>query len=366
MPDTAIIKRLSPYCRVYSSRRGKLQEYPDVYNGIRHYRVALIKSVPCYLRFGRFQVRFFHPDQVKTCRRCGVDSHVARDCKNQACFNCDGVGHTSKNCPEKTRCCICKSEAHMAIDCDLSWYRRPVLDPNPAPPPDGQPREPADQVEPVDQAEAADQVEPDVPVESDIPVEHVELVAVSPAPCQEVALDLPHGSGSAPMDESPDPVADSGVLDSQGLLISQDTPADLLSRPAVVSLSTVGSVLSEDLCLSDDNDDEDEEDPEDTLASTPLVLLIFPNRCLWRLWRKSLKLLMESLDVVLQQKYFCHCNRPCGNLLTPLFPLCGSLLFIQLPRDLFLLLSCQMNGIRNRILVEVLLCSLLETLFSEL
>ena len=91
MKDSAIIKRLAPYCKVYSSRLGKLQEFPDVYNGMRHFRVALKKSVHCYLHFGRFQLCFFHPGQVKTCRKCGVDSHVARDCKNTACFNCDGV-----------------------------------------------------------------------------------------------------------------------------------------------------------------------------------------------------------------------------------------------------------------------------------
>lgn len=39
LPDTAIIKRLSPYCKVFSCRRGKLQGYPDVYNGLRHFRV---------------------------------------------------------------------------------------------------------------------------------------------------------------------------------------------------------------------------------------------------------------------------------------------------------------------------------------
>lgn len=113
LPDSAIIKRLAPSCRVFFSRSGKLQHSPDVYNGIQYYRVFLKKSVPCYLRFGRFQVRFYHDGQTKTCRKCSEDSHVACDCRNQACFNCDGIGHTSKNCPEKTKCCICKSEANL-------------------------------------------------------------------------------------------------------------------------------------------------------------------------------------------------------------------------------------------------------------
>ena len=41
LPDTAIEHRLRPYCTVFTRRRGKLQGYPDVYNGIRHYRVQL-------------------------------------------------------------------------------------------------------------------------------------------------------------------------------------------------------------------------------------------------------------------------------------------------------------------------------------
>ena len=36
LPDSAVIKMLAPYCRVFSCRLGKLQNFPDVYNGIRH------------------------------------------------------------------------------------------------------------------------------------------------------------------------------------------------------------------------------------------------------------------------------------------------------------------------------------------
>lgn len=126
LPDPAIEHRLKPYCTVYTTRRGKLQGYPNVYNGMRHYRVELKSSVPCYLRFGKFQLRFYHDGQQKTCRRCGSLDHIARDCSNEICFNCDEIGHTARHCPEEMLCCICKGLGHKAIDCRLSWFRRPI------------------------------------------------------------------------------------------------------------------------------------------------------------------------------------------------------------------------------------------------
>ena len=36
-------------------------------------------------------------------------------------FNCDDLGHISKECPDSPRCCICKSLNHLAINCEYSW-----------------------------------------------------------------------------------------------------------------------------------------------------------------------------------------------------------------------------------------------------
>lgn len=46
-----------------------------------HYRVELRRSVPCYLRFGKFQVPFYHDGQTKTCRKCGDSDQIAKDAK---------------------------------------------------------------------------------------------------------------------------------------------------------------------------------------------------------------------------------------------------------------------------------------------
>ena len=53
LPDTAIIERLSPYCKVLHHRRGKFREPEGVFNGIRHYRVHILRPIPSYLRFGK-------------------------------------------------------------------------------------------------------------------------------------------------------------------------------------------------------------------------------------------------------------------------------------------------------------------------
>ena len=77
--------------------------------------MLLDHAIPCYLRFGRFQVRVKYEGQPKTCRRCGSDEHLNKEYRNLICFNCDQIGHESRDCPEDMLCCICKESSHMAI-----------------------------------------------------------------------------------------------------------------------------------------------------------------------------------------------------------------------------------------------------------
>ena len=80
--------------------------------------------IPSYLRFGEFLLRVYYDGQPKTCRKCNTSDHLGKDCNNTVCFNCDTTGHTARECEENVRCCICKSEEHIAIDCPHSWSRR--------------------------------------------------------------------------------------------------------------------------------------------------------------------------------------------------------------------------------------------------
>lgn len=133
---------LSRYGRIFSTHRGMVQGYPDVFNGLHHLRMELKSHIPCFLRFRKYQVRVKYDGQPTTCRRCNSGDHLYEDCNNSICFNCDQVGHHSRMCPEDIKCCICKEEGHMAIDCQHSWYR--------CPPPSGalSPSNPEDSVPP--------------------------------------------------------------------------------------------------------------------------------------------------------------------------------------------------------------------------
>ena len=200
LPDSAIEARLSKFGAILSVRRGKCQEFPDVFNGVHHIRMLLDHAIPCYLRFGRFQVRVKYDFQPKTCRRCGSDEHLNKDCRNLICFNCDQIGHGSHDCLEDMLCCICKQPSHMAIDCSHSWYCRPQHIDRGAPVAD----------RPPPQSQAADASgSPPVPQESAPPAD---------PPAAEAS--------SAPS------TAPNRLLDSQGLLV----PGVQISDPAIDDL----------------------------------------------------------------------------------------------------------------------------------
>ena len=124
LPETALRHRLSKYGTVYSTRESQVQGCPGLFNGIRTCRMLLTSPIPSFLRFGRVQVRIAYEGQRPTCRRCNSLEHLAKDCTNEFCFNCDSIGHKANACPSNMKCCICKEEDHMAIDCNHSWDRR--------------------------------------------------------------------------------------------------------------------------------------------------------------------------------------------------------------------------------------------------
>ena len=123
MPDAALQHRLASFGTVYDIRRNK---YPgtSIHNGTRTAAVHIQRPIPCFQRFGRFQVRTFYPGQAKTCRKCNSEGHLASECDQSVCFNCDERGHVSKTCPHPIKYCICKSEDHIVIGCPFSWAKR--------------------------------------------------------------------------------------------------------------------------------------------------------------------------------------------------------------------------------------------------
>lgn len=67
LSDLAIIKRLAPFCEVLHYRRGKHSLAPNIYNGLRNYRVRVIKPIPNYLRFGKYQIYIKYSGRIPTC-----------------------------------------------------------------------------------------------------------------------------------------------------------------------------------------------------------------------------------------------------------------------------------------------------------
>ena len=83
LSDLAIIKHLSPYCEVLHYRRGKHFLAPNIYNGLRHYRVRISKPIASFLRFSKFQIFVKHNSQVPTCRKCNCPGHFSNVCPNR-------------------------------------------------------------------------------------------------------------------------------------------------------------------------------------------------------------------------------------------------------------------------------------------
>ena len=133
LSDLAIIRRLAPYCDVLHYRRGRFSFAPSVCNGLRHYRVRVIKPIPSFLRFGKSLLFLKHDGQVPTCRRCNQPGHFSNQCSQKICFNCENLGHESPSCPAPVLCSICKSDEHLGKQCPYSWYVPAQGSPSPEP-----------------------------------------------------------------------------------------------------------------------------------------------------------------------------------------------------------------------------------------
>ena len=96
--DWAIVKRLAPFCEVIHYRRGRFDYVPNIFNGLRHYRVRIIKPVPNFLRFGKYQVFIKYAGQPLPRRKCNLPGHFSNVCDHKVCFNCENIGDEANCC----------------------------------------------------------------------------------------------------------------------------------------------------------------------------------------------------------------------------------------------------------------------------
>ena len=210
LSDLAIIKRLSPYCEVLHYRRGKHSLAPNIYNGLRHYRVRISKPIPSFLRFGKFQVFVKHNGQVPTCRKCNHPGHFSNVCPNRVCFNCEGLGHEARDCPCPVLCCLCKEEGHLGINCIYSWFC-PTVSPTDEQDDVAVESEDDDGLSDCSYGRGADYLLPASP-----------LMSETPSPANVPVDDVLSDSGDSPLDSSPD----SPILNSDGLVKSVQSVPD--------------------------------------------------------------------------------------------------------------------------------------------
>ena len=120
MPDTVLIDRLSCYGQVLSFRRDIVAQ--GIFNGVRTARMRLTSHIPSLIHIAGDSLRIWYPSQPKTCRNCGSEDHMVKDCNSTRCFNCEKSGHAKTDCPEGPLCSVCLSPDHVLIDCPFVVY----------------------------------------------------------------------------------------------------------------------------------------------------------------------------------------------------------------------------------------------------
>lgn len=120
LPNTVVIGRLSHYGQVLSFHRDKIAKFIE--NGVRTARFRLSQHIPSIINLAGEYVRVWYPNQPKTCRNCGAEDHLVKDCKSIRCFNCEKPGHRLEDCEEPSMCTVCKSDEHRQAGCPFVAY----------------------------------------------------------------------------------------------------------------------------------------------------------------------------------------------------------------------------------------------------
>ena len=121
MPDTVVIGRLSCFGRVLSFRRD-VAPATGVRNGVRTARVRISRDIPCSIHVAGEALSIKYSSQPRSCRRCGGSGHLANDCKQPRCYNCDLPGHRAMECEESVLCGVCFRSNHPLSECPYVMF----------------------------------------------------------------------------------------------------------------------------------------------------------------------------------------------------------------------------------------------------
>ncbi|XP_071851511.1 uncharacterized protein [Apostichopus japonicus] len=231
--DNAVRYVLGRYGKVFSGRYLTHKEYPELYNGVRQYRMEMATDIPSSLSLGGRNCWVRYGGQPRTCLKCGAAGHDARNCDVIRCFRCLQVGHVSRACSEKQICTTCGNAGHAYTACPVSFANKlklstawvggaaevlPPSEEEPTPPEvsvatksgDGEPV-PSEDVSAVDVTKSGD----DVTMVDDTPTSSSSLFS----PEREVELDEAMTIGQSWADAIPDtPAQEPTVLEVQATI----------------------------------------------------------------------------------------------------------------------------------------------------
>ena len=117
---TVVIGRLAHYSRVISFQRDHVAD--TVFNSVRIARMFIERPIPAQTFIAGEFIRFWYPSQLKTCRKCGSEDHLAAACKSQRCFNCERPGQCTEQCDMPALCRVCLADSHETSTCRFIYY----------------------------------------------------------------------------------------------------------------------------------------------------------------------------------------------------------------------------------------------------
>ena len=124
LEDSMVRYVLGKYGKVIAGRFLTFKEYPNVYSGIRQYRIDLKVDIPSSLRLGGRNCWVRYIGQPRTCLKCGTKGHDVKDCQQLRCFRCQGLGHSVKECNSEVMCTVCDATGHSFRNCPVSFANK--------------------------------------------------------------------------------------------------------------------------------------------------------------------------------------------------------------------------------------------------